>query len=576
MFTKIQQHLKTDKVVYLLLTVVAAALYLPSLYAGFSPLDEQWLLINNTNFLSSDNGIKEAFSQSILQVYYRPLLMVGFVIEYRLFQLQPFGYHLGNLILLITSACLFFRVLSKFSGERMSNIILSLVFVSHPLLVHATTWIPGRNDLLLSVFVFFSLLVANRYLQSGQPGLLLMLTFAYCLALFTKETAVVLPVIILPLAYSVAPRKALLMVLPGLISVGIWWYFRSQLPLKPVYPPQSFFVAFKNSFLAVLFNLGKMVLPVEQSVSPRLQGLQLVASLLGCVVLLLLFIKSSIRSKPLTITGGLLLLLFLIPVTWFSVHSPLQEQYEHRLVVPLAGLLLVFSQVKAYGRIRVRKILLAACVLFAIKTLYRQPVYKSEISYLREGTADCPENYLLQTQLGNQLMLQKNFAEALRYYNTAVARFPDKAQVLNSRANAFVELGKKDSAIADYTKALHLSDYHYSVYMSRCWAYWRFNDVRNAYKDMQGILQRYPDKMDPALAAEINQAVLKLQVNDLSNQITKTPSLAALYIERAQVYYRSKNYTAALSDSERACALEPGNKLYRQFYENLKAGLAKN
>ena len=113
---------------------------------------------------------------------------------------------------------------------------------------------------------------------------------------------------------------------------------------------------------------------------------------------------------------------------------------------------------------------------------------------------------MLQTKMGNYYMLQKMYPEALSYFNTAVKRQPEKPQLLNSRANVYVELGMKKEAIADYTKALQFSNHNYSVYMARCWAYWKFKDLNNAYRDMEGIKNRYPGQMDAMLEAEIIKA----------------------------------------------------------------------
>src|SRR5688572_26165084 len=84
--------------VYLTLFTVAFLLFSKSLFYGFSPMDENWLITGNTLFLSDWSNLVNSFKLNLQNIYFRPLLMDTFLINYKLAGLDPFIYHLSNIL----------------------------------------------------------------------------------------------------------------------------------------------------------------------------------------------------------------------------------------------------------------------------------------------------------------------------------------------------------------------------------------------------------------------------------------------------------------------------------------------
>ena len=85
--------------------------------------------------------------------------------------------------------------------------MFALIFAVHPALNQAVAWIPGRNDSLLALFVLASALAFVRYVENRNwqwLGAYLALSLA---ALLTKESAVLLPLIFIPVYGFVLKRK---------------------------------------------------------------------------------------------------------------------------------------------------------------------------------------------------------------------------------------------------------------------------------------------------------------------------------------------------------------------------------
>ncbi|OIO35730.1 MAG: hypothetical protein AUJ74_05080 [Candidatus Omnitrophica bacterium CG1_02_44_16] len=127
--------------------------------------------------------------------YYRPLVAISFILNSVFLGTDPFWYHLVNIILHFCVGYLLYLFLRmKFSWQFVS-FAAAMIFLVHPLHAQVVTFISGRADSLCALFILSSLIFfiktpdkrANIYLSY----------FMFILALLTKETAIVLPFLLL-------------------------------------------------------------------------------------------------------------------------------------------------------------------------------------------------------------------------------------------------------------------------------------------------------------------------------------------------------------------------------------------
>ena len=148
---------------------------------------------------------------------YRPLTWMTYGLDYLLWGMAPFGYHLTSLFLHAASAVVFYfvalRLLSlalpaAFSREeiapRASAGLAALVFAVHPLRVEAVAWASARNDVLSGFLLLWTVLCYLRAVAPAQRhpirrGWMISALGIYGLSLFAKGTGVVLPAALLVL-----------------------------------------------------------------------------------------------------------------------------------------------------------------------------------------------------------------------------------------------------------------------------------------------------------------------------------------------------------------------------------------
>ncbi len=154
--------------------VAAAVCFLPAIHGEFLTWDDQENLVHNTGY----RGLGWAqlwwmFTATVLG-HYIPLTWLSFGLNYTLGGLNPWGYHLQNLLLHGANAALFYLVARRLlvaAGTGVSReswqvataaAFAALVFGVHPLRVESVAWITERRDVLCGFFFLLSVLAWLR------------------------------------------------------------------------------------------------------------------------------------------------------------------------------------------------------------------------------------------------------------------------------------------------------------------------------------------------------------------------------------------------------------------------------
>ena len=126
------KRIKHYKVVFLIV-VVGIILYASSLNNSFI-WDDNSLIVNNFSIKSwsyvSYIFISDSYhSKSLSGSFYRPIVTLSFMFDYSLWRLNPFGYHLTNVLFHILNGILYGRE----SFRNISHYIYTITAHSYPL-----------------------------------------------------------------------------------------------------------------------------------------------------------------------------------------------------------------------------------------------------------------------------------------------------------------------------------------------------------------------------------------------------------------------------------------------------------
>ena len=180
-----------------LLVAALLAIYLPGVGRGFIKDDFVWIAQNR---MTGPADLLVPFTQA--PDFYRPIVALSFAANQRLFGVEPLGYGLTNLALLLAAAVALGRLAIALglprSGAFAAAAVWSLNF--HGINM-ALLWISGRTALLVTLFALLAAgaFVRQRHLPAAGWALLAMLS---------KEEAALLPFVLLAWAALPAPGDA--------------------------------------------------------------------------------------------------------------------------------------------------------------------------------------------------------------------------------------------------------------------------------------------------------------------------------------------------------------------------------
>ena len=114
-------------------------------------------------------------------------LLSSFRINYWLSELQPWGYHLTNVMLHVAVSILYYKVCLAFVKSQKVAKLCSCLFTVHPIHTEAVTGVVGRAELLSSVFFLLSILSYKKVALKGQLVYLPISMLSVACAMLCKE-----------------------------------------------------------------------------------------------------------------------------------------------------------------------------------------------------------------------------------------------------------------------------------------------------------------------------------------------------------------------------------------------------
>lgn len=486
--TGIQAKIDQKNLVIVVL-LVSFVVYFNVLFNGFVWDDQIAISADKlqrdvTNFSAlSDFWVRSASN------YYRPMIGVTYTLLYSIFGLQPWGFHLLNLLFHAGVSVLAFFVVSRLLKDHgPSNIDpdfpafwAALFFAVHPLHSESVAWVSGITDPSYSFFYLLSFLL---YLQSTSDGELIkkgifsISLISFLIAMLYKEPAVTLPAVLI--AYDFLFRKAsvsrlfgfLKRQVPYLIVTGVYLLLRfhalSGFATGPVrHSELSAPKHFINVFPFFMEYLYKLLLPVHLSSFYALHPISSVFEMKGIIALIVLaaFIGLSLvamKKNRAFFFGLILIVVPLLPALYIRATGPgsFAERYLYLSVLGLAILLALFfhwAETTMSSKSMFVTIGFAALIgLCSAMTIYRNAIWKNDFTLWTDAVAKAPDGALPHHNLGNELLTAGRTDEAIEQYKIVLALSPDDYDAHNNLGATYVKKGLLQEAIQEFETAVKL------------------------------------------------------------------------------------------------------------------------
>ncbi len=127
-----------------------------------------------------------------------PLTKISFLIDSSIHGIDPWGFHLSNLILHILNCLLVLYLFWLLSNNLLFSIVTSIIFAIHPQHIEAFVWIAERKEVLSSFFGLLSLIFYVTYASKlptneSYSHVYLMSLLFFIISLLAKPSWIMMP-----------------------------------------------------------------------------------------------------------------------------------------------------------------------------------------------------------------------------------------------------------------------------------------------------------------------------------------------------------------------------------------------
>ncbi|MBC8436073.1 MAG: hypothetical protein H8D88_00765 [Bacteroidetes bacterium] len=521
----------------------------------------------------------------------RPVGFLSFALNYHMGGLNMWGYHLVNLVLHILNALLVWRLVDllfrtpQLKGYSITTYGSSIafftawLFVAHPVMTEAVTYIVQRFVLLSSFFYLVSLVffIQGTLTDKGKTKYLFFAGsfISAILSFFTKETAYTLPLMLFLVWFFFIRERTgkgnkgsvifYILIVTGVVVISLSFFailsgkYFGEIPPREGRPYTITPMEYYYTQLNVLITYMKLVLlPVNQTfdynypVSKNLFESWTPISFLLIIVILLLSVYLYKKNRLLSFG----ILWFFITIAPQSLVPRPNVIFEHRVYLSAMGLILIWVVLIFYlvGKIRIftepGKISsrswvgfanLASCILiiqvlsYTWITWQRNKVWETEFSLWTDCLEKAPGSARSWANLGYTLHKDQDYHLAVIHFDQALHIFPNYLQARNNRGASKMALKDYPGAIADFTQVIELN-----------------GDFLEAWAN-RGIVRRRLHQYTSA-------------IEDFTQAIALDSGRSGLFLQRGFTYWTAGWNDSAMVDIKRAVHM--GNKDARKFLTN--------
>jgi Flp pilus assembly protein TadD len=454
-------------------------------------------LVTRNSFIRNSIYLDTAFTTDLFHdspasvAYYRPLQTISFMVDYFLWGVKPFGYHLTNLLLHLTCVLLVWLVAERLTQERMLAFLVAMFFAVHPVNTNAVAYVSGRADPLALVGMLGSFLLFLHYRsipQDARPARTAAFAasmICFVGALLSRENALILPFLIFLYCFIVdAPEKAklsyaLASVAPFAIlstSFIVWRFMVLDSCAKPWLsePVMPIALRIQVFFRAVATYTNLLVWPSHLQMDRRLadgDGWLHALTLVGVLatVGVAWVMRWSYRASRLAFFGLCWFVVTLLPMV--AMPGLVAVVAEHWLYASSVGFYLAVGAICAYmlkrsdtvTAHRLRQGAAFACVIALValtaRTIRRNQDWATDSSLYSQTKQSAPQSLRVQVNLAHMHLTSGQSDQALEEFlqvERQCHRGPLVQIVKGNLAAAYFLKGDLERAVAKNEECLQL------------------------------------------------------------------------------------------------------------------------
>jgi tetratricopeptide (TPR) repeat protein len=487
--------------IFALLFIIASVVYASSLQNQFI-YDDRYLVVDNL-FIRNVSDLPMLFKTGVYHFdyttegegsFYRPVVSISYMIDYFLWGLEPFGYHLTNIILHAITALFVYLLIHSIFKNIMLSITTSVLFLVHPIHTEAVAYISGRADMLAATFILIYLISFIFDINKRENAFPLSKEYVFAnislfLALLSKEISLIALPLLLFIFYMdswAKPKRnnarLLYPYIIGFVILSFLYYTFRNIALAGGHHATSdltlkerlltSITAIPSYFRLLIFPSG---LHMERSIEiiKTVFHTRVIYSFFLISTAVWLFLKYGRRSKYLTFSA----LWFIISIFPFlNIAIPLNAEIaEHWLYIPSIGIFFLvaytfFIVLKRYTKrwikIALFSLLCTIVIACGITTAKQNAYWRDDITFCERTLRYNPDAARCLNNLSEVYLKEGRYRKAIDLSRRAIQIRPKKFYLYNNLALMHLKLGEYEEAEKLLLKAISLNPKNSGAYLN--------------------------------------------------------------------------------------------------------------
>lgn len=550
-----------------LIALLGIISFSPTLKTGFLWDDHEMIEKNPHIRAFSMENLKHAFTHDVFDnkgnAYFRPFQTIMNMFDYRIWGLNPVGYHITNLCFHLFGAIFLFLFLRRWMGDTRLSFLTASFFAVHPIIIEQLLIVAGRAEIMSGTFILAALYTSS--LKNRMSPFLAPLLFI--LACLSKESGIIFPAFLVLIGFASPKLKTKVRMYAIYASlIVIYLLLRSKavpsaIPLPGIKETLVFLFL---EFPQMLGTYIQLLLAPWNLTSHRFfifNGWYFLMS----TTAIALFIFIGIRKKSkILILSIIWILIGLAPKMPLLATNALM--LDHWFYLSSIGFFLSLSNGLLHTGKRskswhTRPLILAGLMAgFWIGLSWWNGAQRNTDEKLYRWALRFPTSKHVMANLGGHCYLQDRYEEAEKWLMESLKRQPGAPLPSNTLALVYWKTGRKGEALRLLDMLIEERPDYLSSWVNRA----TINRNKKSLDDLNYVLSLNP-KHETALSL---RADIQFQSDDLDGAIQSlqtllklNPSSLEARVNLGTVYAKKGDYKSAGIHWSKAMELDPDNQI---------------
>jgi tetratricopeptide (TPR) repeat protein len=597
---------KVSVLVPLLLCAVSLLIYGININGGFVYDDPTYLVYNNVITSISPFDFTILFNTATnLWGEVLPFRDFLYVLQYKAFGSWTTGYHMVSLLLFVCTYIVLFKlikilVINHIPHEKMQakrnhiswliTLLISSVFLFHPIYVESFNYISGQKDALSMLFILLSIYFVYK---SGRKKTQIILyfvlgIFVHYIAVLSKISALssilFIPILLLITSNQTIKKKILLIIfwLIGNIPVVIWFFHISAIAQSKINFPVG--IPLLERIPRAINYIGHQIahvikpFPLNLGYPVGLNWTFDIYFILGILLIAVFSFFLLVKRNRLVLLGCSIFILYLSTTLHIYPDMPNDKVYDRYMAVPFVGLLISIIPVVSFfltnnkRRERITTgIFIALISLLGFLTSLHVPVFHSVKNAFGHTYRYFPNKKKAVINLANYYFSIKEHDKAFEILEKQYQLTGSDINLRAFKGRYFFLQNKYGDAIAEYEKIIYTSVCSMDAKMKLAQSYDRTGNSLKAIKFYSETIKSkeidvFGYKETAKKRIKELQALSSPQLEYLRKKVQNNPADVKAYAKLAGALEENYMYEDAISAYEKIIAI---NGSYWAIYYNL-------